>query len=534
MSSLALLLITAFMSAPDPKVADPRPLKVGQRVASRLTSKSELDQFGRATERWSFRGKAGDALVLDVRARFGNDVSIVRVVDGVSTVVYLSEHQYPPADEWNPTAMVGFTQVRAPLVDDGDYVLSVSSFYDKLGSYVMTSRFMTLPQNVALRPLGLGHLGEATFTKADPRDAWGARYHLWRFSGRAGQTVMAHLSFRGAIELGRMRGGVFEPLSHIDDEPRIELPSDGEYAVKVAIDKRWWKRAETNIARYRVLVVPVNPRRSPVPLPADGRVSGELRPDDNSAESERFGRTSVGIYTYDEYVMPAKQGESWLVEVTPLGDVDVRVSARDWYSYKMHNPRTMVESLRARGESARLAFTMEKDDMLTIRVARVLGPTETLDDVAALPLSEADARLNAWGAYQLNVTKRVIPPPAKARPLPLGETQARFDASDAFEQDDIPYHLWSIDAKKGEEISVAVTSDGRFVWWELGRLSADGGFVDFAFSYDGYRKTLRLPDDGPWVVRTRAGNARWTDVRHPRYGSYRLTFAKRLIGEDDK
>ena len=75
------------------------------------------------------------------------------------------------------------------------------------------------------------------------------------------------------------------------------------------------------------------------------------------------------------------------------------------------------------------AFGVREAGDLVIRVARDRGARQDLDDRHELPLAEADARLNAWGTYTLRLRKFVLPPPPP--PRPLGETQARFDASDA-------------------------------------------------------------------------------------------------------
>jgi hypothetical protein len=213
--------------APAPRLATPRPLRVGQPTAGMLTAQS------------AFMDRGDDDIHYDLY--------IFDALAGQQFVITLDSDDFDAFLEFGP------------LTGEG---IDITHTDDDSGSSLNARLRVTIPTDgrygVNARPLGSNITGSYTITVREatisaPRPAAANRdlaglladeeFDQWLYSGTAGETLRVSMrsgTFDTVLELGWLRGGELQQLAYNDDESadstdsliEFTLPEDGEYIIR--------------------------------------------------------------------------------------------------------------------------------------------------------------------------------------------------------------------------------------------------------------------------------------------------------------
>jgi hypothetical protein len=220
--------------APKPDVAGPRVLVPGRRVAGALSSATR-GRVGAAQGDWRYVGRAGETIALNMRSsEFDPFLTLYSI--GPQAAARVAQ------DDNGGGGLNSRIIYRIPA--DGEYVARAERRQPgRSGSYTLSFTSSAGSSRAADdRAIAPNTAVSSELGGSDPKMRDGTPYELWRYVGRAGETIRITLrsnDFDAFVSIGTVANGVFTAIESADDGAGgthsrldITLPSAGEYAIR--------------------------------------------------------------------------------------------------------------------------------------------------------------------------------------------------------------------------------------------------------------------------------------------------------------
>lgn len=339
-------------------------------------------------------------------------------------------------------------------------------------------------QRGAQRVIRPGQTINATLTESDPRLTERGRFHVYTFTARRGQRLVATMksqAFDAYLTVGRVVGGITDAMKSDDDRGggtdsriRFTAPADGSYLLVAQA------LTEDGKGDYSVSLMD-----EPTPSTSAARairvgqsVNGRLADTDALLDSD-------DTY-YDTYTISATKGQRLQIEM--------RADSFDTYLYFGRMDADSFTSIAndddgGGGTNSRLRVTVPETGEYVIR-ANSVG--------------------NAVGAYALSVTERE-PGPTTATPRalePNTTVTGTLDDSDPQTDDDSYYDYWTYQGRQGERLKISLASEAFDTYLTIGTLQGST-YTEIESNDDGSEGTnslleVTLPSNGTYVIRVKA------------------------------
>jgi hypothetical protein len=288
-------------------------VRAGQTVSGRLEASDPALDDGSHYDVWSYRGRAGERLVVTLRSDdFDAYLAVGRLSGGDC------EDDCETDDDG-----AGGTDARVVLTlrEDGVYGIRANSLDEgETGAYTLTVESGEAPP---LRPAGAIGVGETASGRLDTGDLRDedddSYYELWTYRGPAGLPVVITLrsgEFDAYLSWGRLEGGEWEEIDTDDDgaggtDARLTVtPEPGEtYFIRAN------SLSEGETGSYALTVEPGGGDGH------DGQVESDPAPDLSGARPVRAGEAASGSLVagddpmlgdgtyYDAWIYQGRAGE---------------------------------------------------------------------------------------------------------------------------------------------------------------------------------------------------------------------------------
>lgn len=469
---------------PPPPAA--RPLVPGRQVTATLSATDAFDEAERYYHHWTLAGRGGDIYVIEMRSSEVDSLILVgRHGDGPFEPVAIDDDSGGGAD----------AKLRLALPDDGELLVRATAMRKQLGAYTLVARPFVVPPPPTPRRLAVGRAVEATLADDDAFDDRDRRYHLWAFTGDAGDIYAVTMGSGMAdalLELGRLEGGVFTPIASDDDGGEgtnarlaLALPESGRWVVKATT-------ATPRLGPYSLRLERIVLPPAPPPRPLAFGASVEASLDDRAPHD-------VNERRYHLWRFAGKAGEVVVVDMKARSDIDPVVAAGRMGPAGLDV--LAADDDGGEGYDARLRFAVPEDGEYVVRTS-------------AMPRQQ--------GAYTVSLAKFVLPAAPPPRPIAVGATvDAALGEDDPYDMDEDRYHDWRFTGRAGDHLLIDMRSSVVDPMLAFGRLR-DGAFVGMLANDDGgeganARLRVVLPEDGEYVIRALA--------LERKLGPYSLTLA---------
>ncbi len=209
------------------------PIEAGQTVQAELTDSDPGLDDGRHHHLWTYRGRAGERLVVTMRSEaFDTYLTFGTMRDGAFETLSWDDDGGGGTDsrlQWDITA-------------DGTYLIRAHAFSEAgLGPYTLTVESRPTPPLI-IRPISPGEPVGSELTTDDPTAPEGPHYQLWRFTVRSGDQITVTMrsgDFDAYISVGHIVNGALEYFASDDDsgggtDAMLELTADrdGDYVIR--------------------------------------------------------------------------------------------------------------------------------------------------------------------------------------------------------------------------------------------------------------------------------------------------------------
>ncbi|HEU0054182.1 MAG TPA: hypothetical protein VFQ39_13440 [Longimicrobium sp.] len=219
--ALAAALLASLAAAP---AHAQREITAGQTVTGQLDASDPTLEDDSHYELWSYRGRAGERLVITLRSSDFDAYLAFGKIDGGGECEDACD-----SDDDNG----GGTDARitVTLQADGVYQIRANTLSGgETGSYTLSVQSGEAPV-AQVRPIALGQTVTGSLDASDATADDDSYYELWRFQGRAGQRIVVTLrseDFDAYLAWGRMDGGDWEEIDSDDDsaggtDARLEI-----------------------------------------------------------------------------------------------------------------------------------------------------------------------------------------------------------------------------------------------------------------------------------------------------------------------
>lgn len=218
---------------------DSRVLVSGRTVAGELRSEVR-GPIGRSEGDWRFTGRSGETITIDLRSSEFDPFLTLYAIDGRGGATRVAQDDNG-GDGLN-------SRITYRISAAGEYVMRAERRYSgRSGSYTLALRSSSLAARFGLRAEGgatiVGNTAvSAELTDADPKMRDGTPYDLWKYVGRAGETIRVTLrsdDFDAFVSIGTVTNGVFTAIASADDgaggtHSRLDftLPFAGEFVIR--------------------------------------------------------------------------------------------------------------------------------------------------------------------------------------------------------------------------------------------------------------------------------------------------------------
>ncbi|MBA3579707.1 MAG: PPC domain-containing protein [Gemmatimonadaceae bacterium] len=214
-----------------------RMLVPGRTVTGSLGS-SARGPLGSADGDWRYAGKAGETVTIDMRSsEFDPYLTLYSMGPSVTRVAQ------------NDDGGGGLnSRIVYRLPADGEYVARAERRHPgRSGSYTLSFRSSAHSSLLGIRAAGDMYLAANSavlgdLDSADPKMRDGTPYDLWKYVGRAGETIRVTLrsdDFDAFVSIGTVTNGVFTAIASADDgaggtHSRLDLtlPFAGEFVIR--------------------------------------------------------------------------------------------------------------------------------------------------------------------------------------------------------------------------------------------------------------------------------------------------------------
>lgn len=283
-------------AAADATAPKPLDLRVGQTITGGLVAGDRTEPDGSYFDVFAFEGRAGEGIAIEMRSK---------EIDAV-LALYVEGREAPIALNDNAGRRGKDARIDAVLPQTGRYVIVANSATGgETGHYSLSVR-ETKPLRAMVppaRPILLGKTVQGELSSHSGRAGDASLYDLYRFHGKAGETVRASLSsndFEPFVSLHRP--GQAGELAFARDhgqrsaEVSVTLPIDGDYEI--------WANAATagQAGRYALWLGRDGASDTPQirEIAYGDTVRGELTAGDAKARDDSF---------YDVYRFHAQRGD---------------------------------------------------------------------------------------------------------------------------------------------------------------------------------------------------------------------------------
>jgi len=342
-----------------------------------------------------------------------------------------------------------------------------------------------LAQRGVQRPIRFGQAISATLTDSDPRLSDKGRFHVYTFTARRGQTLVATMrskDFDTYLTVGRLVSGLTDAMKTDDDHGggtdsrlRFTVPADGSYLlVAQSLD-------ENGKGAYSLMLdnAPAATTAATRPIRVGQAMNGRLADTDAIDESD-------DTY-YDSYTITATRGQRLQIEMRADSfDAFLNFGKMDADSFT--SIRTDDDG--GGGTNSRLRVTIPDNGTYVIRA----------NSVGA----------GAVGAYSLTVSEReAAPVTAAPRALePNAQVSGTLDDTDPQGDDDSYFDYWTYQGRQGERVRISLSSEAFDTYLTLGTLQ-NGNYTEIDSNDDSAEGTnsvleATLPSTGTFVIRVKA------------------------------
>jgi hypothetical protein len=250
----ALVAAALAMAAPAAPLHAQIPVRAGQTVSGQLTAQSPKLDDDSHYQLYSYRGRAGERLTITLTSMaFDAYVAIGRMEGGTFSRIASDDDGAGGTD----------AKLEYTLPSDGEYVIRANTLTaNETGAFTLSvasaagssrpsststatsvSTMTATPNRPGMRgTIAVGQTVNGSLSSSDPKADDNSYYQLWRFQGRAGQTVTIDLrsdAFDSYLGWGRMRNGAFDQAESDDDggggtNSRLVVTptADGEYVIR--------------------------------------------------------------------------------------------------------------------------------------------------------------------------------------------------------------------------------------------------------------------------------------------------------------
>lgn len=303
-------------------------------------------------------------------------------------------------------------------------------------------------------PIRLGESAHGTLSVSDP--TWGMHgpFDLYRFEATAGVRYLIELSsedFDSYLVVGRMAGGIFDPLNEDDDSGgsldariRFDAPESGTYYL---LAQAYSEAGEGSYVLSLDEAAPPTPAVA-LPISVGATVEGELSESDALLEDEEKN--------YDLYTFEAEAGERYAIAL--------RSDYFDTY--------LIVGS--GNGFFEEIARDDDGGDETNSRVLLVPEYSGTYS-------IQATSFDGEFGPYDLSVTRLPPPGPLTIVPIRIGQQlTGTLEESDQIGDDGSYYDVYRFSGSEGQRVTIRMSSDEFDSYLELGEAGEDfyGDYTD--------------------------------------------------------
>ena len=445
----------------------PRPggIRIGQSIEGTLTVRDPESVGGQAYDAYSFRARAGDAVVVDL------------VSDAFDPVVRIGRMRAGAFEELAMNDDTLDTGLNSRLVfsaaEGGEYIIRATplSAGDE-GAYTLSLN--RAPEPAAAQDIEIGASVEGSLTETDGRGVGGSAADIYRFMGREGQRLRIDMNseeFDTYLELfdaNRVSlvedddGGVEGTNSRLT----ITLPRDGAYFLEA-------RAFSSSVGRYSLSVAEMEPEKPPEILPFGATIQGEINEVDPTDGEERG---------FDAFSFRGTAGQR-VQAIMRSGDFDTYLQiGRAGSSFE-----ALVSDDDGLGEGtdSRLSYTLPEDGDYILR---------------ALPwVSEGE------GLYSLQLIDKG-PQPLPGSILVGATGRGILTETDATAPDNSFYDAYRVTLKEDEKLLITMVSNEVDSFLIVGREQADGSFEVLGSDDDSLSDThakleWTAPTDGVYEVR---------------------------------
>lgn len=338
-------------------------------------------------------------------------------------------------------------------------------------------------RQAAQRQIRPGQTINATLTESDPKTTERGRFHVYTFTARSGQTLVATMrskDFDTYLTVGRVVSGITDAMKTDDDRGggtdsriRFVVPQDGSYLLVAQALSEDGRGAYT----LQLEDAPAPATATARPIRVGQTLTGALAATDAVEDDDSY---------YDTYTITARKGQRLQIDMTSEFDAFLNFGKMDGTEFT--SIRTDDDG--GGGTNARLRITIPDDGEYVIH-ANSVGPGVT-------------------GTYSVAVTEREAPATnATPRAIePNTEVSGSLDDGDPQGDDDSYFDYWTYQGRQGERIKISLSSEAFDTYLTLGTMQ-NGQFTEIDSNDDSGDSTnsvleATLPSTGTFVIRVKA------------------------------
>jgi hypothetical protein len=384
----------------------------------------------------------------------------------------------------NGTGIHRHVQLRFRPPAPGPYLIVIASTTG--GAFTLQGQELVsgpaVPRTLPLGERVQGELSVASGTFPEGRDAF---YDLYTFSASRDQKL--HLFYTGSqsVSVGRLVDGRFVTLSAggaVQRAGAVEIPEDGEYAVRVA-----GTLGEDEAVPYALRLVDLRMRPEPRRLEVGRAAEGVFDP-----------ATAFPVNDHemvDEWVLHGSAGQRLRIALSStVFDTYLIVGRMQGGRFEVLDD----DDDGGGGTDSRLDLTLSADGDYLVRVQPYGSVRED------------------GGPYTLQATLSARADPAQnprrtrpeTRPVRWGAPmQGTLDEIDVLLEDGSPYDVWTFSATAGQRITITLRSEDFDAYLAVGR-DEDGEWMELTSNDDvvgqngrDARVVMVAPDTGEYSIR---------------------------------